>query len=334
MMAAPNRRALRPGVYAPLPTFFNDEQEIDYECYKKHLLNLATRGMVCAGSLGEAVHLDFEERQTLIRFIRATLDDAGLQLTPIVAGVGGSSPERLLSSQKPLQKREQMRAWSSSPAYYAASLNADSSQVIQYYVDICEGSPIPILLYNFPANAGGQDMSSEIICSIIKQAPNLCGVKLTCGGSVAKLVRLCATISEDRTINSTRKFPFLLLDGLIADLTPWMKCGGHGTVSGIPNFAPVASMRLWHLLSLPSPSEEESAEAARIQGILSRADVAAVPGGIRAMKYALNRLHGYSIAPRKPLLPLKESDGELFMSALGEMIEFERSMTRSSNIGL
>ncbi|KAJ5223652.1 dihydrodipicolinate synthase [Penicillium chermesinum] len=319
-MAAPNRRALRPGVYAPSPTFFNDEQEIDYECYKKHLLNLATRGMVpvCAGSLGEAVHLDFEERQTLIRFIRATLDDAGLQLTPIVAGVGGFKDAGMVIL----------------PAYYAASLNADSSQVIQYYVDICEGSPIPILLYNFPANAGGQDMSSEIICSIIKQAPNLCGVKLTCGGSVAKLVRLCATISEDRTINSTRKFPFLLLDGLIADLTPWMKCGGHGTVSGIPNFAPVASMRLWHLLSLPSPSEEESAEAARIQGILSRADVAAVPGGIRAMKYALNRLHGYSIAPRKPLLPLKESDGELFMSALGEMIEFERSMTRSSNIGL
>lgn len=28
------------------------------------------------------------------------------------------------------------------PAYYAASLNADQEQVIQYYVDICEGSPV------------------------------------------------------------------------------------------------------------------------------------------------------------------------------------------------
>lgn len=33
----------------------------------------------------------FEERTTLIRFIRATLDEAGLQSTPIVAGVGGLS---------------------------------------------------------------------------------------------------------------------------------------------------------------------------------------------------------------------------------------------------
>jgi hypothetical protein len=28
------------------------------------------------------------------------------------------------------------------PAYYAASLDADQEQVIQYYVDICEASPV------------------------------------------------------------------------------------------------------------------------------------------------------------------------------------------------
>jgi 4-hydroxy-2-oxoglutarate aldolase len=28
------------------------------------------------------------------------------------------------------------------PSYYAASLNADQEQVIQYYVDICESSPV------------------------------------------------------------------------------------------------------------------------------------------------------------------------------------------------
>lgn len=83
------------------------------------------------------------------------------------------------------------------PAYYAASLAADEDQIVQYYVDICAASPvtkaslrkndlrltnskIPILLYNFPANAAGLDMSSDVIERIIRQAPNLCGVKLTC----------------------------------------------------------------------------------------------------------------------------------------------------------
>jgi 4-hydroxy-2-oxoglutarate aldolase len=97
------------------------------------------------------------------------------------------------------------------------------------------------------------------------------------------LVRLNAEIQETPSINNSRAFPFLLLDGLIADLTPWMRCGGHGTVSGIPNFAPVSSMRLWALLNTPSPTSEEQEEAAKLQAILSKADVAAVPGGIRAM---------------------------------------------------
>lgn len=74
---------------------------------------------------------------------------------------------------------------------------------------------------------------------------------------------------------------------MIADLTPWMQCGGHGTVSGIPNFAPKASMRLWDLLNRSSLTAEETKEAARLQANLSKADVAAVPGGIRAMSKPL-----------------------------------------------
>ncbi|KAI8229552.1 L-threo-3-deoxy-hexylosonate aldolase [Colletotrichum sp. SAR 10_86] len=152
------------------------------------------------------------------------------------------------------------------PAYYAASLSTDQEQIIQYYVDICKGSPIPLFLYNFPANSAGLDMSSAIIEAVIRQAPNLCGVKLT-----------------EPSVNSCRPYPFLFLDGLISDLTPWMKCGGHGTVSGIPNFAPAASMRLWALLNKPDLTDDEKREAERIQSILSNADVAAVPAGVRGM---------------------------------------------------
>jgi L-threo-3-deoxy-hexylosonate aldolase len=28
------------------------------------------------------------------------------------------------------------------PAYYAASLNTDQEQVLQYFIDICQGSPV------------------------------------------------------------------------------------------------------------------------------------------------------------------------------------------------
>jgi L-threo-3-deoxy-hexylosonate aldolase len=105
----------------------------------------------------------------------------------------------------------------------------------------------------------------------------------SCGGSIGKLLRLTAAISQNPTINSSRPYPFLLLDGLIADLIPWAQSGGHGTVSGIPNFAPLATMKLWEFCNKTAPTEEERREAGRLQAVLSNTDVAAVPAGIRGM---------------------------------------------------
>ena len=107
--------------------------------------------------------------------------------------------------------------------------------------------------------------------------------RCSCGGSISKLIRLTAAVNKDPSINSRRQFPFLFLDGLIADLTPWVACGGHGTVSGIPNFAPRATMKLWKFCNNPSPTTVEIMEAAQLQAVLSNADVAAVPSGIRGM---------------------------------------------------
>jgi dihydrodipicolinate synthase/N-acetylneuraminate lyase len=41
-------KTLKPGLYGPLPTFFTEDQEIDYVSYKKHLLSTyATRTLQC-----------------------------------------------------------------------------------------------------------------------------------------------------------------------------------------------------------------------------------------------------------------------------------------------
>lgn len=39
-------------------------------------------------------------------------------------------------------------------------------------------------------------------------------------------------------------------------------------------------------------------------------------------------MHGYGAAPRKPLLSLKESEGEAFMTALVELLELEAEFTK------
>jgi L-threo-3-deoxy-hexylosonate aldolase len=95
-------RKLYPGVYVPLPTFFNAHGELDTMSIGRHLLNMCSLGMipVVSGSLGEAVHLDQEERKVLIRTARNVLDANGLADVPIVAGVGGASTRETIRLAK------------------------------------------------------------------------------------------------------------------------------------------------------------------------------------------------------------------------------------------
>ncbi|KAI7239050.1 putative dihydrodipicolinate synthase [Hortaea werneckii] len=330
-----SRRTLKPGLYGPLPTFWDQDEELDLVSFRKHLLNLAGKGIGTGfhiRSLGEAVHMTRDERVQLIQFTRKALDDAALSCMPIVAGVGGSSTRETIRLANDAADAGADAGMVILPAYYAASLAADERQIVQYYVDICKGSPIPLLLYNFPANAAGLDMSGTVIEEIVRQAPNLCGVKLTCPGNKEKLAKLTVMVDEEPTINTCRGYPLLFLDGLISDFTPWMQMGGHGTVSGIPNFAPCAGVRLWDLLTKAAPSEEEVAEAAKIQEIMAKADAFAVPVGVRGMKYVLNKLHGYSPFPRRPLLPLDDAEGGLFMDRLKDLLQLERDLEQARGI--
>jgi len=40
-------------------------------------------------------------------------------------------------------------------------------------------------------------------------------------------------------------------------------------------------------------------------------------------------MHGYGVAPRRPLLPLKEAEGEVFMLALKELLELEAELAKT-----
>jgi 4-hydroxy-2-oxoglutarate aldolase len=41
------------------------------------------------------------------------------------------------------------------------------------------------------------------------------------------------------------------------------------------------------------------------------------------VEYVLNKLHGFGIAPRRPLLPLDDEEGEKLMASFAEMIALE-----------
>ena len=52
-------RPLPKGIYTPIPTFFDEKEDLDLDSFRKHANQIARAGTVpvIAGSAGEAAHL-------------------------------------------------------------------------------------------------------------------------------------------------------------------------------------------------------------------------------------------------------------------------------------
>ena len=94
-------------------------------------------------------------------------------------------------------------------------------------------------------------MDSDLLLEIIKAAPNVCGMKLTCA-NVGKLTRIMAQVNTEEFKKSyprkAKSIPFTAIDGFIDFLLPSVLVGGGGAIGGLPNLAPV---RLRSLSKLP-----------------------------------------------------------------------------------
>lgn len=307
-------RSLRPGIYAPLPCFFDENEELDLTSYKKHVQFVAKGGVlpVVSGSMGEAIHLSREERISLIKTARAALDEAGLPDMPIMAGAGAPSTRETIQLARDAAEAGADHVIVVPCGYYNGLLTQDNFKALkQYFVDVAAGSPIPVLLYNFPAVAGGIDMTSDVIEDIARAAPNTCGIKLTCG-AVGKLTRVASlTNSASFQHKYPRKdefSPFLVIDGFIDFLLPSIAAGAAGSITGLGNFAPRVCIKFWEE-SRASATTSVTDDLRGLQEIVARADWAASKANIPGMKFLLGELFGYGRLPRRPVLPTSEERG-------------------------
>lgn len=82
------------GVYTPLVTYFAPNEDLDLETTAHHALRMAQGGvvgLVLQGSNGEAPHLMHDERQSLIKHIRKTLDSNGYEKVCLIVGCAAPS---------------------------------------------------------------------------------------------------------------------------------------------------------------------------------------------------------------------------------------------------
>lgn len=292
-------KKLQAGVWAPIPTFMNDQEELDMETFKKHIVHLAKGGMgpVVAGSMGEAFSLADDERIALFKAAREALDEAGLE-SSLICGTGANSTRGTISLCHAAASAGADAAIVIPPGYFAGAMTREALST--FFSDVASASPIPVMMYNYPGAAGGIDMDSDLVISIAAACPNICGIKLTCG-AVGKLTRITAA-----THNSTNDAGFLTLGGFADFLAPTVAGGrAHGAIMGLGNVFPYALAELFETAARikENPTKEDLAKANELQDLASGADAAFAKAGIAGTKYWLHKRRGYPCARiRRPLL--------------------------------
>lgn len=130
------------GVGVALLTLFTDDGSLDADAsadLAAQLVGLGVRGVVVAGSTGEAATLDRGERVELLRAVRKAVPE-----TPIVAGAGAPSARQAIAFTRDACEEG---------ADAVLALSPPGSVDVRRYYDLVRAAAgdVPLLAYHFPS---------------------------------------------------------------------------------------------------------------------------------------------------------------------------------------
>lgn len=298
--------------------FHADTEDVDVETTAKHAVRMAKAGMTSIttqGSNGEAVHLNRDERSLVTSTARKALDEAGFADMPVVVGCAAQSVRETIDYCRDAYKAGGDYALVLPPSYYRSSYTQQS--FIEYFQDVATGSPIPIIIYNYPGAVAGVDMDSDAIIKLAKH-PNIVGCKLTCGNT-GKLSRVASAVNAATATEANSGWMCM---GGSADFTlQTLIVGGSGIITGLGNIVPKACVKVFNLWA-----EGKVDEAKRIQAIVARGDWAVIKGGVTGTKSGLESYYGYGGFARRPLPKASKEEAALYEDLLKEVVELENSL--------
>ncbi|KAJ9157968.1 dihydrodipicolinate synthase [Pleurostoma richardsiae] len=308
-------RALVPGIYIPTVAFFDpDTEDLDLDATARHAVRLVScgaAGLAVQGSNGEAVHLTRDERRLVVETTRSALRDAGFESTPLLVGCGAQSTRETLALCREAHKAGGDFALVLPPSYYGGLFARET--VLEFFRDVADQSPIPLVIYNYPGATPSVDLSSDVIISLGSH-PNIVGCKFTCGNT-GKLARVAAAF------RGKGKGEFLCFAGSADFTLPALAAGGAGVIGGVANVAPKACVKLFDLYQSGAQKETRS-----LQEVVGRGDWAAIQSGVIGVKVALQEYFGYGAWARKPLPRPSGAERQAIVDGFRELVELEKTL--------
>ena len=311
-------RKLKPGINVPMVTIFKENEDVDVDAIAKHAVRLVKAGLTsitCQGSNGEAVHLTKDERIMVTSTVRKAIDEAGFTDTPIVVGCAAQSVRETVDFCRDAHTAGGDYALVLPPCYYKASYKPEN--FVEYFQDVADSSPIPIIIYNYPGAVAGVDLDSDTIIKLAKH-PNIRGCKLTCGNT-GKLNRIAYAVKAATPSNEGSGWMCM---GGSADFTlQTLIAGGSGIITGLGNVVPKACVKVYNLYA-----EGKVEEAQKIQAVVARGDWGVIAGGVTGTKAALESYFGYGGFARRPLPKPSKDEIVKYEEMMKEVVELENSL--------
>ena len=320
------------GIFPPLPTPFKADGALDLEALRSNVEKLNAAGLagyVALGTNSEAVHVTPDEASQVF----ATVRKAAAPGKIVIAGTGQLSTAATLDVTKRAADAGCDAALIVTPFYYKNSMTAEALK--RHYFIVADQSPIPVMIYNVPANTG-LNVASAIVAEIA-QHPNVVGIKDSAGdiNQIAETVRLTrskrsaqrAPDAERRTgrerseAESKSAHPsaaaslrsasardddeFVVFSGNFGAMLPSFSFGVVGGILAVSNIAPNECVQIYELFQ-----QGKVAEAGKLHlRMLPVARAVTTQFGVPGLKAAMDMLRvGYQGGyPRLPLLPLGEN---------------------------
>lgn len=181
--------------------------------------------VVLSGSSGESCTLGLDEKAQLVKRCRAIATAAGRPDVAITLGCWAGSTREILAQTTTGHQNGADFALVLVPSVFHWSMT--QTAIVEFFQDIADRSPMPIIIYNLPAIVGGLEVDSDMLETLSKH-PNIAGVKLTCG-VIGKITRLASQVPASE---------FATLCGQSDLLVPALSVGVTGCISGVANLFP------------------------------------------------------------------------------------------------
>lgn len=282
------------GVLVPIVTPFGADGGVNADALRQlvdRFVEAGVAGIVACGTTGEFYALEDAERELVLR----TVAEAARGRITLIAGINALSTPQAIRNARQAQELGYQGLMLTAPPYSLP----EQAGILEHFCTVAAATPLPIILYDFPARIGVQ-IAVETITELAR-IPNIVGIKESSGNFNRALALIQARIPDFQIVSGS--------DDMAADFLFW---GVRSWISGGANVFPAEQAAM-----VKAAGEQRWDEVRRLMSGMYPV-IQAMESGDYNQKAKLGcRRHGVDAGTvRLPLAPLSAEDERAFIAML------------------